>query len=88
MKSSAKQSVNEELIKLANRLESLRLKKGISQDDLAYKSEVSRSLMYNYLRGKTNISYENLVRIIRLGLEVTIVEFFSEGFDKPSKKGQ
>lgn len=81
MKSDTKELEQEYLSKLINRIVQIRKEKGMSQETLANDSNIARSLMRGYERKERNISFANLVRIIKLGLGMTIEEFFSEGFD-------
>ncbi len=81
MKSELKDIEKEYLGKLIDRIVKLRKAKGMSQEKLAVESEVARSLMRGYERKERNISFANLVRIIKFGFDMTIEEFFSEGFD-------
>lgn len=82
MKSDTKDIEQEYLKKLMDRIIQLRKSKGMSQETLANESNIARSLMRGYERNERNISFANLVRIIKFGLGMTIEEFFSEGFDK------
>ncbi len=86
MKSELKEIEKIYLGKLIDRIVSLRMERGISQEKLAIESEVARSLMRGYERKERNISFANLVRIIKFGFDMTIEEFFSEGFDTISEK--
>jgi len=52
----------------------------------AIDKEIARSLMRGYERKERNISFANLVRIIKLGLGISIEEFFSSGFDTSETK--
>lgn len=92
MKSELKDIEKEYLSKLIDRIVKLRKAKGMSQEKLAVESEIARSLMRGYERKERNISFANLVRIIKFGFDMTIEEFFSEGFDvgleKKKKKKQ
>ncbi len=78
----------EYLLKLGNRIKAKRLtgKKYSNRDHLAYESDISRSLMMGYEQGQKNISFLNLVKLIKNGFNMNIEEFFSEGFDLPPKK--
>lgn len=87
MKSDLKEIEKQYLSKLIDRIISLRKARKMSQEKLAVESEIARSLMRGYERKERNISFANLVRIIKFGFEMTIEEFFSEGFDSiPEKK--
>ncbi len=81
MKSDTKEIEQEYLGKLIDRIILLRKAKGMSQETLANESNIARSLMRGYERKERNISFANLVRIIKLGFGMTIEDFFSEGFD-------
>ena len=86
MKSDLKDIEKEYLGKLIDRIVWLRKEKGMSQEKLAVESEVARSLMRGYERKERNISFANLVRIIKFGFDMTIEDFFSEGFDSIQDK--
>lgn len=86
MNSDLKQIEKQYLSKLAKRIIYLRKQKKISQETLAIESEIARSLMRGYEREERNISFANLVRIITMGLDMTLEEFFSDGFDSGNKK--
>jgi transcriptional regulator with XRE-family HTH domain len=86
MKSELSDLEKKYLGKLVARITTLRKARGISQEKLAVESEIARSLMRGYERQERNISFANLTRIIKLGLDMTIEEFFSEGFDTTSEK--
>lgn len=86
MKSELKDIEKLYLKKLINRIVTLRKSKGISQERLAIESEIARSLMYSYEKEERNISFANLVRIIKYGFNMSIEEFFSDGFDTTEKK--
>jgi transcriptional regulator with XRE-family HTH domain len=86
MKSDLKDIERKYLEKLIDRIVSLRKERGMSQETLANESEVARSLMRGYERKERNISFANLVRIIKFGFDMPIEEFFSEGFDSGQEK--
>jgi len=86
MKSDLKDLEKKYLSKLVDRIVLLRKEKGMSQEKLALESEIARSLMRGYERKEHNISFANLVRIIKFGLNMSIENFFSEGFDRLSEK--
>lgn len=73
------------LEKLMDRIIELRKEKGMSQEKLALESEIARSLMRGYKRKERNISFANLTCIIKLGLNMSIEDFFSKGFDSEAK---
>jgi transcriptional regulator with XRE-family HTH domain len=89
MKSEIKELEKKYLEKLMDRIIKMRKERSISQERLAIESEIARSLMRGYERKERNISFANLVRIIKFGFNITIEEFFSEGFDiTPEKKSK
>lgn len=81
MKSDTKEIEQEYLSKLIDRIVTLRKQRDMSQEKLANESNIARSLMRGYERKERNISFANLVRIIKFGFGMTIEDFFSEGFD-------
>ncbi|MFC5282927.1 helix-turn-helix domain-containing protein [Pedobacter alpinus] len=64
-------------VKIGNRIKELRDKRGLTQEVLAYKSDVDRTYMNHVEKGKRNISIINLEKIIVNGLEVSMLEFFN-----------
>jgi transcriptional regulator with XRE-family HTH domain len=86
MKSELKEIEKLYLGLLTDRIVSLRKEKGMSQEKLAIESEIARSLMRGYERKERNISFANLVRIIKFGFNMTIEDFFSDGFDTTLEK--
>lgn len=86
MKSDLKDLEKRYLSKLIDRIIALRKEKGMSQEKLAIESEIARSLMRGYERKERNISFANLVRIIKFGFGMTIEDFFSTGFDSDIEK--
>lgn len=72
--------VDEVLQKLGARIKSLRIAKGYtSYEYFAYEHSISRAQMGRYERGE-NIRMSSLVKVVN-AFEMTIQEFFSEGFD-------
>jgi len=70
----------DDLIKLANRMKTLRLKKGAHHyEKFALRNGIARVQYRSYEMGG-NITYTSLLRVVR-ALDVTLDEFFSEGFD-------
>jgi transcriptional regulator with XRE-family HTH domain len=64
-------------LKIAQRIKELRDQRGLTQEALAYKSDVDRTYMNHVENGKRNISIINLEKIIVDGLEVSLLEFFN-----------
>ena len=72
-------STPEELHKLAQRIRQLRIKKGYSNyENFAFDHEIPRAQYGRYENGK-DLRYTSLIKVIK-ALDVTIEEFFSEGF--------
>ena len=70
----------EDLKKLADRIRSLRLKKGYSNyENFAYEHDIARAQYGKYEKGE-DLRYSSLLKVIK-ALGVTPKEFFSEGFD-------
>lgn len=70
----------EALNKLGERIRTLRIKKGYaSYEYFAYEHEISRAQFGRYERG-ADIRFGTLIKIIN-AFDLTIEEFFSEGFD-------
>lgn len=65
-------------LKIAQRIKELREQRGLTQEALAYKSDVDRTYMNHVENGKRNISIINLEKIIVNGLEVSLLEFFNQ----------
>lgn len=59
------------------RLRKLRLQKGLSQEDLAYKCDLDRSYVGQVERGERNISLENIHKLAK-GLSINPALFFEE----------
>jgi len=66
-------------LRIGKRIKELRLKKAISQEQLALRAEIDRTYMTSVENGKRNISIQNIEKIIN-ALETTFEEFF-KGFD-------
>lgn len=58
------------------RVRELRLTKGLSQEALAFDSDLDRSYMSEIELGLTNVSIETIEKLLN-GLGVTFAEFFS-----------
>lgn len=64
---------------IAARIKSLRIKKGhTSYEDFAYENNISRSQFGKYERG-ADMRISSLVKIL-VALDVSVEEFFAEGF--------
>lgn len=77
---SSKKKRSPDIEKLAKRIKGLRLSKGYeSGEAFALDHELSRTHYGRWERG-SNITYVNLVKLAN-AFDVTLEEFFSEGFD-------
>ncbi len=71
---------SEDIMKLANRIRSLRIAKGFKNYEIfAYEHDLSRSQYGRYERGE-DLRYSSLLKVVR-ALGMTMEEFFSEGFE-------
>ena len=61
--------------KVAKRIKELRNKLGISQEELAFRSEIHRTYIASLEVGKRNVSIETLEKVVN-ALEVSMFEFF------------
>ncbi len=69
-----------EIKKLAKRIKFLRIKKGYSSyENFAFENGIHRAQYGRYEIG-TDIQYTSLIRIAK-AFDMTLEEFFSEGFD-------
>ncbi|MEG0528179.1 MAG: helix-turn-helix transcriptional regulator [Longicatena sp.] len=67
------------LIKVGNKIRRIRIYRKISQEELSFRSGVSRNYISDTERGTRNISILNLERLSK-GLNVDIKEFFTNHF--------
>lgn len=63
--------------KVGTRIREIRHKKGLTQEALAWKSEVDRTFMNHVENGKRNISLLSLEKIVINGLETSLNDFFN-----------
>lgn len=61
---------------VGKRIKELRNRLGISQEELAFRSEIHRTYIASLEVGKRNVSIETLEKIIK-ALEVSLSEFFN-----------
>ena len=61
--------------KVGKRIKVLRNKLGISQEELAFRSEIHRTYIASLEVGKRNVSIETLEKVVN-ALEVSMSEFF------------
>ena len=63
------------LIKFGNRVRAIRKEKNLSQEDLAFKSDLHRTYIGMIERAEKNITLINIEKIAK-GLEVNIIDLF------------
>jgi len=63
---------------LGKRVRNLRLAKGLSQEDLAFRADVHRTYLGGIERGERNPSLKNIAAIAK-ALDTTLQELFSFG---------
>lgn len=79
-KTTIKKLPNKDLVKLGKRIKSLRLAHGFTNYEyFAYEHNIPRSQMGRYEKGE-DLRYSSLIRIVK-AFDMTLEEFFSEGFD-------
>ena len=61
--------------KVGKRIKELRNKLGISQEELAFRSEIHRTYIASLEVGKRNVSIETLEKVVK-ALDVSMSEFF------------
>jgi transcriptional regulator with XRE-family HTH domain len=64
--------------KIGLRIKELRTKINLTQEALAWKSDVDRTFMNHVEKGKRNISIKSLEKIVEQGLEMSLKAFFSD----------
>ena len=75
-----KGAFNQDVVKLANRIKELRIKKGYTNYEyFAYDHNIARTQYGRYEKGK-DIRYTSLMKLIK-AFEMTPEEFFKEGFE-------
>jgi len=81
-KQNKKKPINKEIVlkKLGERIRQIRISKGYtSYEYFAYDNNISRAQFGRYERGE-DMRFSTLMRIIE-AFDMTLEEFFSEGFD-------
>ncbi len=77
----ANKGKDKRLLQLGNRIKSLRIAKGYSNYEyFAYEHNISRSQFGRYENGE-DLRFSSLLKIVE-AFDITLEEFFSEGFDK------
>ena len=63
--------------KIGARIKALRTEKNITQEAVAYSSNVDRTYMNHVENGRRNVTIETLEKIICEGLDMSIKDFFN-----------
>lgn len=71
--------------RIAARIRELREQQNLTQEELAWKSELNRTTMNHIENGRRNISSETLEKIIN-GLEISFQDFFTSPLFQNGKK--
>lgn len=75
------------LDQLGKRIKELRIKKGYKSFEIfAYENEISRSQYSRYERGQ-DLRFSSLIKLLN-AFEISLEEFFSDGFDPSSLKSK
>lgn len=70
----------EELIKIGERLQQLRIKNGYgSYEDFAIKNGLSRMQYWRIEKGKTNLTFRSLIVLLKIH-QISLDDFFSDNF--------
>jgi transcriptional regulator with XRE-family HTH domain len=73
-------NTDEQLKKLGERIKALRIAKGYSNyEHFAYEHEISRAQFGRYENGQ-DLRFSSLIKLLN-AFEITLDEFFSEGFE-------
>ena len=73
-----------EILQLGNRITELRKKAGYKNYEyFAYENEIARSLYFRFENGQ-DMRFSSIIKIIKAH-NMTLSEFFGEGFDEPKK---
>ena len=73
--------------KIGLRIKEIRTNKELTQEAIAFKSEIDRTFMNHVENGKRNVSIETLEKLVCNGLEMSFKDFFSaELFNGKKKK--
>lgn len=73
--------------KIGLRIKEIRTEKNLTQEAVAWKSEIDRSFMNHVENGRRNISIESLEKVLS-GLEITIKDFFDNDLFNGKRRGK
>lgn len=64
-------------VKIGEQIKRLRLAKELTQEELAWRSDVDRTFMNYVENGKRNVTIKSLEKIVVNGLSISLREFFN-----------
>jgi len=72
--------------KIAARIKEIRTAQNLTQEAVAFRSDVDRTFMNHVENGKRNISVKSLEKIVVNGLGTTLQDFFNNNLFNGKKK--
>lgn len=72
--------------KIAARIRELRTSQNLTQEAVAFRSDVDRTFMNHVENGRRNISLKSLEKIVVQGLGITLQDFFNNNLFNGKKK--
>jgi len=72
--------------KIAARIKEIRLAQNLTQEAVAFRSDVDRTFMDHVENGKRNVSVKSLEKIVVQGLQITLQDFFNNNLFNGKKK--
>lgn len=72
--------------KVAARIKEIRTSQNLTQEAVAFRSDVDRTFMNHVENGRRNISLKSLGKIVVQGLEVSLQDFFNNNLFNGKKK--
>ena len=74
-------------MEVGEKLKDFREKRGVSKAHVSRMTGIARSRLYMFETGRTRVPFEDLLKIVMLGLHSTMEEFFKEEFPDGGPKG-
>jgi len=72
--------------KIATRIREIRALRNLTQEAVAFRSDVNRTFMNHVENGKRNITLKSLEKIVVQGLETSLQDFFDNKLFNGKKK--
>jgi len=72
--------------KIGNRIKEIRTAQNLTQEAVAFRSDVDRTFMNHVENGRRNISVKSLEKIVVQGLETSLQDFFDHKLFNGKKK--